>query len=50
MLKGVGAFSLTPHTAITVFIRLPEQDAYALRFMPLKPKKIAAEKPRDGTP
>jgi len=50
MLKGSGVFSVTPDTAIIVFIRLPEQDAYALRFMPLKPKKTPAEKTRDGTP
>lgn len=48
MLKGVGVYSLTPDTVIIVFIRLPGQEAYAVRFIPLKPKKTPAEKTRGG--
>jgi len=50
MLKGSGVFSVTPDTVIIVFIRLPDQDAQSVRFMPLKPKKTPAEKTQDGTP
>ena len=49
MLKGVGAFSLTPDTVIIVFIRLLDQEAHSVRFIPLKPKKTPAEKTRDST-
>jgi hypothetical protein len=37
-LKGNGAFTINPDTGILVFLRLPEQDAYAARFTPLKTK------------
>ena len=31
-LKGTGAFTITPDTGIIVFLKLPEQVAYAARF------------------
>lgn len=49
MLKGSGAFALTPSTVVIVFMKLPNQDGYAARFMPLKPKPDPSEKPQDGT-
>jgi len=36
MLKGTGSFTINPDTGIIVFLKLPEQDAYAARFTPLK--------------
>jgi hypothetical protein len=44
MLKGIGEFQINPETVIVVFVKLPEQDAYAARFTPLKPKSIGAGK------
>jgi hypothetical protein len=44
MLKGSGTFSLTPSTVVIVFMKLPNQDGYAARFMPLKPKGEQREK------
>ena len=43
-LTGSGEFQLDPKTAIVVFLKLPEQDAYAARFTPLKPKSVGAGK------
>lgn len=37
-LKGTGAFTIHQDTGIMVFLKLPEQEAYAARFTPLKPK------------
>lgn len=37
-LKGTGTFSLQPDTGIMVFLKLPNQDAHAARFTPLKAK------------
>lgn len=37
-LKGAGAFTINPDTGIMVFLKLPEQEAYAARFTPLKTK------------
>src|SRR5574337_1760039 len=31
-LKGTGEFTINPETGIIVFLRLPEQEAYAARF------------------
>ena len=39
-LRGSGEFQLDQKTAIVVFLKLPEQDAYAARFTPLKPKSV----------
>lgn len=36
-LKGTGAFTINPDTGIIVFLKLPEQEAYAARFTSLKP-------------
>ena len=44
MLKGSGEFQITPETVIVVFVKLPEQDAYAARFTPLKPKSVGKGK------
>ncbi len=33
-LKGTGTFTIHPDTGIIVFLRLPEQEAYAARFTP----------------
>ncbi|MBH0202090.1 MAG: hypothetical protein HP496_07305 [Nitrospira sp.] len=44
MLRGSGTFSLTPNTVVVVFMKLPNQDGYAARFMPLKPKGDQREK------
>lgn len=35
-LKGTGVFTINPDTGIMVFLKLPDQDAYAARFTPLK--------------
>jgi hypothetical protein len=35
--KGSGDFIVTPETMIMVFVKLPEQEAQAARFTPLKP-------------
>lgn len=37
-LKGTGTFILTPDTGIIVFLKLPQRDAHAARFTPLKSK------------
>jgi hypothetical protein len=44
VLRGTGTFSLTPSTVVVVFMKLPNQDGYAARFMPLKPKGEQGEK------
>ncbi|HMS86110.1 MAG TPA: hypothetical protein PKD12_20920 [Nitrospira sp.] len=44
VLKGTGTFSLTPSTVVIVFMKLPNQDGYAARFIPLKPKGEEGEK------
>ena len=48
MFTGSGEFQLTPKTVIVVFVKLPEQDAYAARFTPLKPKSVGAGKKAGG--
>lgn len=47
-LKGTGAFTINPDTGIIVFLKLPEQEAYAARFTPLNAKSGAAS--RDESP
>ena len=37
-LKGTGGFTLSPETGIIVFLKLPQRDAHAARFTPLKGK------------
>ena len=44
VLRGSGTFPLTPSTVVVVFMKLPNQDGYAARFMPLKPKGERGEK------
>ena len=44
MFMGSGEFQIDPKTVIVVFIKLPEQDAYAARFTPLKPKSVGVGK------
>ena len=44
MFTGSGEFQIDPETVIVVFVKLPEQDAYAARFTPLKPKSVGAAK------
>lgn len=44
MFKGSGEFQINPETVIVVFVKLPEQDAYAARFTPLKPKSVGERK------
>ena len=41
---GSGEFQINPETVIVVFVKLLEQDAYAARFTPLKPKSVGAGK------
>jgi hypothetical protein len=47
ILKGNGDFSITPETVVTVFVTLPQQEAYAASFTPLKPKAKLSNKARD---
>ncbi len=51
MLKGTGDFLVTPETKIVVFIRLPDQEAQAARFTPLKPAELSNKnkKPKEQT-
>ena len=44
MFTGSGEFQINPETVIVVFVKLPEQDAYAARFTPLKPKSVGEGK------
>jgi hypothetical protein len=37
-LKGTGTFTLAQDTGIIVFLKLPQRDAHAARFTPLKTK------------
>ncbi|MBN9125981.1 MAG: hypothetical protein J0I90_00105, partial [Nitrosospira sp.] len=46
--RGSGNFSITPETVITVFVELPEQEAYAASFTPLKPKARLSNKTGDA--
>ncbi len=42
-LRGIGTFTIHPDTGIIVFLRLPEQEAYAARFTPLNAKDGAGQ-------
>jgi len=44
MFTGSGEIQVNPETVIVVFVKLPEQDAYAARFTPLKPKSVGVAK------
>ncbi|MHC9061106.1 hypothetical protein ACYX34_00250 [Nitrospira sp. CMX1] len=37
-LKGTGTFTLSSDTGIIIFLKLPQRDAHAAKFMPLKGK------------
>ena len=43
-LKGTVTFMINSDTGIIVFLRLPEQEAYAARFTPLNTKGGAAQR------
>ena len=43
-LKGTGAFTINQDTGIMVFLKLPEQEAYAARFTPLGPNAAQGKK------
>jgi len=43
-LKGTGSFAINQDTGIMVFLKFPEQEAYAARFTPLGQKKPADKK------
>lgn len=49
-LKGTGEFTINPDTGIIVFLRLPEQKAYAARFTPREAKGGAATGEHHHTP
>ena len=44
MFTGSGEFQINPETVIVVFVKLPEKDAYAARYTPLKPKTVGERK------
>jgi len=44
MFTGSGEIQVNPETVIVVFVKLPEQDAYAARFTPFKPKTVGVGK------
>ncbi|HSF66246.1 MAG TPA: hypothetical protein VLA67_02340 [Nitrospiraceae bacterium] len=44
LFTGSGEFQINPETVIVVFVKLADQDAYAARFTPLKPKSVGAGK------
>ena len=46
-LKGTGVFTVNQDTGIMVFLKLPEQEAYAARFTPLKPTHQPDKKPQE---
>jgi hypothetical protein len=43
-LTGTGAFTINQDTGIMVFLKLPEQEAYAARFTPLVQKLLPNKK------
>jgi hypothetical protein len=44
MLKGSGEFRINQESVIVAFVKLPEHNAYAARFTPLKPKSVGERK------
>jgi len=52
--KGTGEFSLSPETVIVIFIKLPDQEAFAARFTSGKPKDLPSKnvrkRPRQADP
>ncbi|HEX8874868.1 MAG TPA: hypothetical protein VF780_09590 [Nitrosospira sp.] len=49
-LKGTGDFTVTPESAVAVFVELPGQEVTAARFVPLKPKAKLAMRNKDAKP
>lgn len=49
-LKGTGSFTINQDTGIMVFLKLPEQEAYAARFTPLGPKDLPGGKGKKKQP
>jgi len=49
-LKGTGAFTVQQDTGIMVFLKLPEQEAYAARFTPLGPTNLPGKKGQKKQP
>jgi hypothetical protein len=47
-LAGSGEFQVNPETVIVVFVKMPEQEAYAARFTPLKPASVGTGKKTGG--
>lgn len=43
-LKGTGTFTINQDTGIMVFLKFPEQEAYAARFTPLGQKQLSEKK------
>jgi hypothetical protein len=43
-LKGTGTFTINQDTGIMVFLKFPEQEAYAARFTPLGQKQLSDKK------
>ena len=43
-LKGTGTFTINQDTGIMVFLKFPEQEAYAARFTPLGQKQLLDKK------
>lgn len=43
-LKGTGTFAINQDTGIMVFLKFPEQEAYAARFTPLGQKQLPDKK------
>jgi hypothetical protein len=50
VLKGTGDFTISSGTVVIVFVELPEQEATAARFTPLKFKTKTPVKANDGKP
>ena len=46
MLKGSGDFQVNPETVIVIFVKLPEQDAYAARLLRLNQSLPGRERKR----
>jgi hypothetical protein len=46
MMKGTGTFTVNQDTAVMVFLKLPDQDAYSAKFTPLKPEALPGAKDR----
>lgn len=43
-LTGTGAFTINQDTGVMIFLKFPEQEAYAARFTPLSQKQLSDKK------